>query len=81
MKTKTLNIASVRKIIKSVDSRLDIAKGDGYFYFFSDHEELSLKLATIETTSVYVFSANDLSKDAWENEAVSIIGKINSLND
>lgn len=44
-----------KHIQKNVHEDLWLARGNGYYHFYSNNEELGLYLASLPTTSVYVF--------------------------
>lgn len=58
-----LNIKKVNKEIKLLGIEAEIAKGDGYFYFFGDGVKFC------KHTSVFVYRLNQIKLDDWLNEA------------
>jgi hypothetical protein len=77
MTDSKLGLPQIRKSIqKEVDPRLTLIRGKGYYYFASDDYELSLKLSSLETTSVYVYRISDLTKKQWIEEAQEIMKKV-----
>ena len=68
-----------RYLQKNVHPDLWLARGNGYYYFYSDNEELALYLATLSQTSVYVNNWQELSPEVWVTEAKEIIEKFNPV--
>jgi hypothetical protein len=65
---KTLN--DLRKYLqKTVHPDLILVRGNGYYYFYSEDDELSKHLASIRCTSVYVFNWQQLTVEQWVMEA------------
>lgn len=71
MNPKTL--AQVRKSIQSKYPKLDIAKGNGYYYWCSDDPDLGLYLANLFTTSIVINHVSQLSFPKWLLEADDIM--------
>jgi len=64
-----ITLKKLNKEIKAVSPYLSLAKGDGYYYFYSDDKELGLFLSGLPTTGVYVYKLNQLTLDEWVKEA------------
>lgn len=62
-----------KHIQKNVHEDLWLARGNGYYHFYSNNEELGLYLASLPTTSVYVFNWRELTSDAWVAEAKELL--------
>lgn len=45
--------------------RVSLAKGEGYFYFYSDAEKVGLLLNMLQSTSVYVYTLGQMTLDQW----------------
>jgi len=52
-------------ILRRTGLNADIAKGDGYFHFFSEDNATTLKLAALTSTSVDVYRLSDLTVGGW----------------
>ena len=57
--------------------QLNIAKGSGYYYWYSDNEELSLYLSSLDSTSVYVAKVTQITLSQWKDEASHIMAAFN----
>ena len=62
-----------RYIQKNVHKDLWLARGNGYYYFYSDNEGLGLYLAVLPQTSVYVNNWQELSPEMWVAEALELL--------
>jgi hypothetical protein len=72
-------LVQVRKRVQKKYPDLDIQKGNGYYYWFSDTDEkLGNKLSGCYTTSVYVNHVSHKSYDSWMEEADDIMGQVNN---
>ncbi len=70
-------LQQVRKIIQKKYPKLDIAKGNGYYYWCSDDQDVGLYLATLMTTSILVNHVSQLTLDKWISEADEIMSDYN----
>lgn len=66
--TKRLTRTAIAKacVAAGLPADIELVKGNGYFYFWG-HD-----VALWPSSSVYVFSLNDLTLDQWVNEAVEL---------
>lgn len=60
-----LTLAKVNKAINAKYPGIQLTKGEGYFYLFSDIEAIELKICHLFTSSIYVSAINHLSLDQW----------------
>lgn len=57
-----LRLSTVNKELKRLGYKYELVKGEGYFYFVGEDNDL---------TSVYVYTLNDLTLDRWVEELES----------
>lgn len=66
-----------KKLREALDrSRLgliQIWRDDGYFHIYSDNPEVGEILASLETTSIYVNRADDLTEKEWIREIENLL--------
>lgn len=60
-----LTLKQVNKEIAKTYPTLKLAKGEGYFYIYSDDKKTGLYLASLYTTSILVYNLNDLTLKQW----------------
>ena len=60
-----LTLNQVNKEIAKTYPTVKIAKGDGYFYIYSDDKKTGLYLASLYTTSICVNNINHLTLPQW----------------
>ena len=63
---------TVNKEIQKLYPKMELIKGEGYFYFISE----DIDIQQLYTTSVYTFLLNDLTLIDWIREAKEIDDKI-----
>jgi len=61
----TIRIAQVNKAIHNVYPTINLIKGDGYFYIYSNDAVMALRIAGLFTSSIAVYKINDLTIDQW----------------
>ena len=59
------SLAQLRKFLQKKYPLIDIARGSGYYYFYSEDAETSIQLNKNPSTSVYVFNCKELSFEQW----------------
>ena len=74
MKARTLK--QVNKAMQKEVGNVVLCKGEGYFYVSSDDAEIGLKLASLETTSIYVCHLNQQSVEEWVKDARQITSNV-----
>jgi len=60
-----ITLEKVNKYIQSIYPEIELVKGKGYFYVYSDNEEIGLKLSGLYTTSISVCNIRDLNLYLW----------------
>jgi hypothetical protein len=65
MKSQRLTINKINARIQERFSGIKLTRGKGYFYLYSDDEVLALKLAALHTTTISVYSLNQVTMDRW----------------
>lgn len=61
-----ISIKTVNNAIKKLGGKVELVKGVGYFYFWSDD------VAFVDGSSVYVYRINDLTLEQWIEEYKSL---------
>lgn len=79
MRTTINNINKALKEKTGLDVKL--WKGDGYFYFYSDNDEVGNMLAGFNSTSVYTCQLGVQSVDAWVEDFRFMLNKYNENKD
>lgn len=74
MKARTLN--QVNKAIKKQIGNVCLQKGKGYFYVSSENYDISLKLASLYSTSIYVCHLNQQSLEDWIKDVRDIVSNV-----
>lgn len=71
------SIRQVNAAIREKHDGLRLANGNGYFYFYSDNQELGVALASItDGTSVMTARVSNLTFKQWVAEADEIMKKV-----
>lgn len=73
--TKARTLSQINKAIQKQFKNVTLFKGEGYFYVWSDEEEMGLKLAGLDTTSIYVRYLNQQSLEEWVQDVKNIVAK------
>ena len=60
-----LTLAKVNKAINEKWPGVQLAKGEGNFYIYSDNKELDLKIGMLYQCSIPVYGINQLSLQQW----------------
>lgn len=60
-----LTLAKVNKAINAKYPGVQLTKGEGYFYLYSDDKEIGLKICGLYTSSIGVFAINHLNLEQW----------------
>lgn len=80
-----LRLKNVNAAIEAKFPDVELVKGAGYFYLVGKTEEMSNKLYSIQSTSIYVYKLNELTLEQWLDDVERIIKKIGTyepgLND
>jgi hypothetical protein len=63
--------------IKKQIPNLKLKQANGYCYWYSDDKELAIKLAGLDSTSIYTCYWQNFSIPMWEDEINILKGKIN----
>lgn len=77
-----LTLAQIRKQIQKQYPALDVKKGPGYYYFFSDNEKLYYALiepCIQEYTTVMVNYCHHLSMENWIESANEVMAKAKEM--
>ena len=79
MDTPKLTLAKVNRHIAKKYPDLKLVRGAGYYYLVSDtSDELALKLAGLESASIYVYSVKQYPLDRWLADVDAIMAKISN---
>tara|TARA_B100000497_G_scaffold17642_1_gene20835 strand:- start:178 stop:405 length:228 start_codon:yes stop_codon:yes gene_type:complete len=71
MKARTLK--QVNKSIQKEVGNVILCKSEGCFFVTSDDNEVGLKLASLETTSIYICYLNQQSVEEWVKNVKQIV--------
>ena len=71
MKARTLK--QVKKSIQKEVGNVILCKSEGCFFVTSDDNEVGLKLASLETTSIYICYLNQQSVEEWVKNVKQIV--------
>lgn len=65
---------STRQVNKHLKHLGDVKliKGEGYYYIYSDDEEMSLKIAGLYTSSIHVHKLNQQTIARWVEDVESL---------
>ena len=74
MKARTLK--QLNKIIQEQIGDILLIKGKGYFYVTSEDEEIGLRLAGLDSTSIYVCHLNQQTVSQWIDDVRQIASKV-----
>lgn len=77
-----LTLAQVRKEIQKQYPMLNIKRGPGYYYFFSDHDKLAYALiepVVQESATVMVDYCSHLSMENWLEAAHEVMTKAKEM--
>lgn len=69
------HINQVNAILSREGLKVRLRRGKGYFYIYSDDPEVALSLATLYTTSIYVYRFSAYSVDEWVREVKQILNQ------
>jgi hypothetical protein len=73
LKRKQHTLAMVNKAIQAKYPTIMLVKGEGYFYIASNDDEMGLKIAGLYTSSIPVYSINQLSIEKWVAEVDQLV--------
>lgn len=73
---KPRSLMQIRRYIQTKYPTLDLGKGNGYYWFFSEDEKLGNAISSLNTSSVYVASLKQLSLEEWMQEAEDLMKKV-----
>lgn len=68
---KRLTLRTINNTAK--DYHLQLAKGDGYFYWVGTSLSVAEHLMKLPTTAVFVCKINDLNFDGWLHEMNDVL--------
>tara|TARA_Y100000389_G_scaffold138948_1_gene136697 strand:- start:4022 stop:4249 length:228 start_codon:yes stop_codon:yes gene_type:complete len=71
MKARTLK--QVNESIQKEVGNVILCKSEGCFFVTSDDNEVGLKLASLETTSIYICYLNQQSVEEWVKNVKQIV--------
>ncbi|QDP46482.1 MAG: hypothetical protein GOVbin4342_7 [Prokaryotic dsDNA virus sp.] len=74
MEARTLK--QVNKAIHKKVGNVILCKSEGCFFVSSDDNETGLKLASLETTSIYVCHLNHQSVEEWVEDVRQIVSNV-----
>jgi hypothetical protein len=74
MKARTLK--QVNKTIQKKVGNVILCKSEGCFFVSSDDNKIGLKLASLETTSIYVCHLNHQSVEEWVEDVRQIVSNV-----
>lgn len=60
-----ITLKTVNKAIEAKFPKVRLEKGKGYFYIYSDDDEMALKIAGLHTTSIYCYQISQQSVERW----------------
>ena len=69
-------LKQVNKVIQKEVGNVILCKNEGYFFVSSDDDEIGLKLASLETTSIYVCYLNQQSVEEWVKDVRQIMSNV-----
>lgn len=67
-KSHPTSLAQVRKFLQKKYPLIDITRGQGYYYFFSDDDATNAQLQKNAEQGVYVFNCRELTLEQWMEE-------------
>lgn len=68
---RTIN--QVQKEIKKLFPLIELIKGEGYFWIWSEDEETAKKIGQLFSTSIYVDKICHLSMEQWIQSVKSVL--------
>tara|TARA_B100000768_G_C11021062_1_gene266114 strand:- start:12 stop:239 length:228 start_codon:yes stop_codon:yes gene_type:complete len=71
MRARTLK--QVNKAIQKEVGNVILCKSEGYFFVTSNDDDIGLKLASLETTSIYVCHLNQQNLEDWIKDVRQIV--------
>jgi hypothetical protein len=80
-RSKPKSLAQINRHINRVHRFVILVRGEGYFYIASDHKETALKIAGLPSSSVYVYSINDLTIEAWVDSVTQLLKQAQEMPD
>jgi hypothetical protein len=69
-------LKQVNKVIQKEVGNVILCKSEGCFFVSSDDDEIGLKLASLETTSIYVCYLNQQSVEEWVKDVRQIVSNV-----
>lgn len=70
---KAKSLIQVNKELHKTHPKIDLVRGEGYFYISSFDEEVGLMLAGLYTTSIPVYSIKHQSVDRWLQDIETLL--------
>lgn len=74
-----LTLKRITKEIQKHWPKVELVRGEGYFYLYSSDEEVGLKLSSLYTTGIYVNLLSHLTLEQWVQEVRVIMNS--NIND
>lgn len=65
---KATSLAQVNKALHKKYPKIDLVRGNDYYYLHSNDKETALKLAGLRQTGIYVYSIKQMTIDQWIKE-------------
>jgi len=77
---KARNLQQVNQAIQNRRPFVFLVKGKGYYYIASNHEETSLRIASLYQSSIYVYSITNLSVEQWIDAVDHLFNNLNNYD-
>jgi hypothetical protein len=63
-----LTVSAINNEIEKEFPHVKLARGEGYYYIYSDDHETGLRIADLYSTSIYVNQLRHLTLEQWVQE-------------
>lgn len=74
----THSLEALNKEIQKKYPGLELVRGEGYYYLYSDDPELGLKIAGLFCSGIYVYDVSHISLERWLIEIENLFNHPNN---
>jgi hypothetical protein len=72
---KARTLAQVNKAIQKKHPLVELVKGEGYFYIYSSDKNMGRYIASLYTSSIYVYALNQQTVEQWVADVDRLLTK------
>lgn len=73
---KAKSLAQVNRAIHKEFPHVNLFRGEGYFFIYSDNEKWADAIATLPSSSIYTYRLNQQSVEQWVSDVRRLVAQI-----